>query len=146
MYTGFLHLHNFLRWLILLTGFLSIFMAWRGWLGKKNWTNFDNIFGITFTSLIDVQLLIGLALYFFLSPLTRVAFNDFGGAMKNPELRFYAVEHILAMIFAVVIIHIGRIRSKNASTPERQHRVAAILYTIGLILILSVIPWGRDLL
>ena len=145
MYIGFLHLHSFLRWLILLTGFIAVFMSFRGWLGKKDWTNFDNILGTTFTSLLDVQLLIGLVLYLFLSPLTSTAFNDFGAAMKNPDLRFYAVEHILAMIIALVIVHLGRIRSKKADLPVMKHRAAAVFYTIGMILILSVIPWARFL-
>ena len=65
--------------------------------------------------------------------------------MENAQLRFYAVEHILIMIIAIAVIHIGRSKSKKAPTQLKQHRSAAIFYTIGFILILSSIPWDRAL-
>jgi hypothetical protein len=63
--------------------------------------------------------------------------------MKNSALRFYAVEHILLMIIALVLVHIGRSKSKKAVAPWKKHRVAAIYYGIALVLILAAIPWDR---
>jgi hypothetical protein len=145
MYQGFLHLHNFLRWLILLAGLLTVIKAFIGWLGSKNRTNLDNILGVTFVSLLDLQVIIGFVLYFILSPVTRTVFHNFGAAMKNPGLRFYAVEHILTMVIALVIIHLARNKEKRAATDEVKHRVTAIFYTIGLLFILVAIPWDRAL-
>jgi len=145
MYPIVLQIHNILRWLILLTGLISMIMAYRGWFGKKKWTNTDNILGITLASLSDLQLLIGLVLYGLLSPITKAAFADFGSAMKNDDLRFYAVEHILVMVIALVIIHLGRIKAKKASDDIRKHRTSAIYYTIALVLIIASIPWSRVL-
>lgn len=142
MYTGLLHTHNLFRWLVLIAAVLAIGFAFAGWFGKKDWKKTDNVLGLLFTIFIDIQLLVGLILYF-VSPLTRAAFADFGAAMKNAPLRFYAVEHILMMIIALVIIHIGRSKSKKAKIPFRKHRAAAIFYTIGLVIILAAIPWDR---
>ena len=146
MYSGLLHLHNLLRWLILIAAAIAIFNAYAGWFGNKEWKKRDGFFGLLFTIFIDFQLLVGIALYVFFSPTVKIAFNNFGAAMKNTELRFYAVEHILIMIVAVAVIHVGRSKSKKAGTPEKQHKMAAIFYTIGLILILSAIPWSRALI
>jgi len=84
-------------------------------------------------------------LYFFVSPLTKAAFANFGAAMKNADLRFYAVEHILMMLIALVVVHIGRSKSKKAKTPVQKHRISAIFYSVALILIIIAIPWNRDL-
>jgi len=68
MYTGFLHLHDTLRWLLLVSLVITLVKYLAGWLGNQPWKKVDNILGIVFTSLMDLQLLTGLVLYFFLSP------------------------------------------------------------------------------
>lgn len=146
MYTGLLHTHNLLRWLILISALAAIILAFVGWLGKKEWKKSDNLAGLLFTIFVDIQFLTGIILYAFVSPVTKAAFADFGAAMKNADLRFYAVEHIVIMIIALAVIHIGRSKSKKAVTPGKQHKTAALFYTIGLILILSAIPWDRALM
>ncbi len=146
MYTGLLHTHNLFRWLILIIAIIAIFSAFAGWFGKKEWKKQDNLLGLLLTIFIDIQFLTGIILYAFVSPLTKAAFADFGAAMKNADLRFYAVEHLAVMILALAIMHIGRSKSKKAVIPEKKHKTAAIFYTIGLILILSGIPWSRAFL
>jgi len=146
MYTGLLHTHNLFRWVVLIVAVLAIGFAFAGWLGKREWKKTDNVLGLLLTISVDIQLVIGMVLYLFVSPLTKAAFANFGAAMKNADLRFYAVEHILLMIIALVVIHIGRSKSKKARIPIQKHRAAAIFYTIGLIIILAGIPWDRALL
>lgn len=143
MYTGLLHAHNGFRWLVLLALIISVVLALTGWLGKRKWKKTDNLFNLLLVIFTDIQFLLGLVLYVFVSPMTKAAFHDFGAAMKNSELRFYAVEHILLMVVALVLIHIGRSKSKKASSPEKKHRVAFTFYTISLALILTGIPWSR---
>lgn len=143
MYTGLLHTHNLFRWLVLLAILAAIIMAFVGWLNKRKWQKSDNMVGLVLMIFMDIQLLVGLILYALVSPLTKAAFNDFGAAMKNPDLRFYAVEHILMMIVALVLVHIGRAKSKKALEPWKKHRAAAVYYTISLIVILAAIPWDR---
>ena len=145
MYTGLLHIHNMFRWLVLIVLVLAIIFAFAGWFGKKEWTKRDKLTGLILTIFMDIQFLVGLILYAFVSPLTKAAFADFGAAMKNADIRFYAVEHILMMLIALVLVHIGRSKSKKATTPEKQHRAAAIFYIIALLLIVAAIPWERSL-
>lgn len=146
MYTGLLHTHNLFRWLVLITLLLTLIFALSGWFGKKNWTKRDNIAGLLLTIFTDIQLLVGLVLYFFASPIVKTAFADFGAAMKNADIRFYAVEHILMMIIALVLIHIGRAKIKRINADWKKHRAAVAWYGISLVLILAAIPWERAFL
>lgn len=146
MYTGLLHTHNLLRWFVLIAFLIVLILAFRGWFGKRNWTKPDNLMGLLLTIFMDLQLVIGLILYLFISPFTKAAFADFGAAMKNADLRFYAVEHILIMIIALVLVHIGRVKSKKALLSVQKHKSAAIWYGIAFILVLAGIPWDRALL
>lgn len=143
MYTGFLHLHNTLRWLVLLSLVITLVKYVSGWLANQSWKKTDNILGIVFTSLMDIQLLTGLVLYFFLSPVTKLAMSDFGAAMKDPGLRFYAVEHFSMMLIAVILVHIGRAKSKKAKTDLAKFKTATIFFLIALVVILAAIPWNR---
>mgnify|MGYP000886282513 FL=1 len=143
MYTGFLHLHDTLRWLLLLSLVTTLVKYLIGWFGNQRWKKTDNLMGIVFTSIMDVQLLVGLVLYFFLSPITKLALNDFGVAMKNADLRFYAVEHIAMMLIAVALVHIGRAKSKKATSDLAKFRIATIFYFLALVIIMAAIPWGR---
>ncbi len=143
MYTGFLHLHDVLRWLLLVSLVITLVKYLAGWFGNQPWKKVDNILGIVFTSLMDLQLLTGLALYFFLSPITKLALSDFGAAMKNADLRFYAAEHLSMMLIAVVLVHIGRAKSKKAKTDQGKFKIATIFFLIALILMVVAIPWTR---
>lgn len=143
MYTGLLHTHNLFRWLVLIALVLAVLFALTGWFGKREWNKKDNITGLILMIFMDIQFLVGLILYALVSPITKAAFNDFGAAMKNADLRFYAVEHILMMVIALVLVHIGRAKSKKDVAPWKKHRSAAIYYGIALVVVLAGIPWDR---
>jgi hypothetical protein len=143
-------LHSLLRWVVLLAGIVAVGRGFMGGKGKR-WTEADSRAGLLFITVLDLQFLIGLLLYVFLSPTVRTAFLNFGGAMKDPMLRFFAVEHIVGMVVAIALAHIGRARTKKAVTDDKKFRAAVIFYTLAMIVILLSIPWpgmpaGRPLL
>jgi hypothetical protein len=140
MYSAVLLIHSWLRWAVLLAGLVAVFRGIGGWSGTKQWTRVDERAGFWFILTLDLQVVIGLYLYGFLSPFTTEAFNDFGAAMKNAALRFWAVEHVAGMVIGVALAHIGRARSRKAPA-ARKHRVAAIFFGLALLLILASIPW-----
>lgn len=141
MYAALLSTHNTMRWLVLLMAGFALYRAYSGWLGKKPFESTDNKAGTFFIASLHLQLLIGLVLYF-VSPVVQAAL-DSGEVMKNPAYRFVAVEHISSMILGIVIAQVGRIRSKKAATDELKHKRAALMFTAGLLIILSRIPWDR---
>ena len=130
MYGLLLLIHSWLRWAVIAAGVAA---AVRG--GTREGTA-----GKWFIILLDIQLLIGLLLYFVFSPLTKAALSDFGGAMKVSQLRFFAVEHAFGMLIGLVLAHVGRKRITRAA-PERRARLAMIFYGLALLAILVSIPW-----
>jgi hypothetical protein len=141
MYLPVLVLHSLLRWLVLFAGVLAVSRALTGILGPRPWTPTDARSGRLFVLSIDVQTLLGLVLYGILSPITKGAFEDMVVAMRNSTLRFWAVEHIAMMLVALVLAHIGRARSKAASSDAAQHRQAAIFFTLALVIVFMAMPW-----
>ncbi|MFN5381000.1 MAG: hypothetical protein ACK5CD_08535 [Bacteroidota bacterium] len=141
MYSGLLHTHNLLRWFVLIFALVAIYRYVTGLTGKKTFTSSDNMWGALYVGSLHLQLVIGLILYFFLSPITEFAMKDMGRTMKDPVLRFWGVEHISMMILAVVIAQVGRIISKKKQTDEQKFRIGAVYFTISLLLILMSIPW-----
>ena len=142
MYTFMLNLHNYLRWAVLIIGLIAIVLAWAGVASRGRWTPQQVSLGRWFTSAFDLQVLVGLLLYVWLSPVTTGAFSDMGAAMKNSGVRFYVAEHALLMIVAVVLVHIGAARARKKDSPLQ----VAIFYTLALVAVLAVIPWDRALL
>jgi hypothetical protein len=140
-YTIVLTLHSFTRWLVIIFAIYAIYLALSGLLKKTAWTKKDNLAGVLFSSAVDLQLLLGFILYFFLSPITTSALRDFGGAMANNVTRFFSVEHSLMMLVGLALVHIGRALSKKGKTDVQKHQRAAIWFVIALIVILAAIPW-----
>jgi len=146
MYPFVLAIHNIVRWVVLILGIIVVVRGLLGWFGKREWSTTDRKLGVYFTSSIDVQLLVGLILYVFLSPLTTSAFRDFGAVMSNDGLRFFAVEHAFLMVLAVVFAHLGGVYSKRASASKDKFRMAVIWYGLALIAVLLGMPWMRPFL
>lgn len=146
MYEITLTIHNILRWIVLILAVVTIVRALIGWLGKRNWEALDDNLGKYYTISLDIQLLVGLLLYFVLSPITRAAFSNIGEAMGNSDLRFFLVEHFLMMLIALIVAHIGRSRTKKVEGDISKFKNAFIFYGISLVLILAAIPWWRPLL
>jgi hypothetical protein len=141
MYNILLYLHSWLRWAVLLFSLIVIARAYAGWFGKKDYVGADNKSAIFYIASVHSQFLIGLLLYLFFSPITKAAFADFGAAMKNGGLRFFAVEHSLGMLIGVVLAQVGRSTSKKAKDAVTKHKKMAIFATLSLIAILASIPW-----
>jgi hypothetical protein len=145
MYAFILAVHNVLRWIALFLLFFSLVRAYWGWFGKREWTSTDRRAGTFYSISLDIQLLLGLILYFTLSPITRLAISDFGAAIANTDLRFFAFEHFLMMV-AVIFAHVGVATAKRTAEPVLKHRRSAIWFSLSLIAILLGMPWFRPLL
>jgi hypothetical protein len=141
MYPLILAVHSLLRWVVLGFGLLAASRGLTGARRRGEWTPADENAGRWFVIALDVQLLLGLALYLRLSPMTAIAFQDFGAAMGNAVLRFWAVEHIVGMVVALALAHIGRVRTRRAADAARRHRTAVIFFGLALAAIVMTIPW-----
>lgn len=140
MYTGLLHLHNLLRYAVVILLIIAVINAFVGWLSKKPYTPRDNKISLFLLISAHLQLVVGLVLYF-ISPVVQSGLSDMGTAMRDNVLRFWTVEHSLSMIIGIGIITLGRIMSKRGKNDNVKHRRAAVYFVLAMILIFSAIPW-----
>lgn len=142
MYPTLLVLHSWTRWLVLVFGLIAVFRALGGWQGRRPYVGADNGMGAAFVGSMHLQLLLGIVLYF-ISPFGAKAFEVAGGAvMKDPTGRFWGVEHLVTMVLAVVAAQVGRTLSKKATIDTQKHKRAFVWFTVALVLVLLMIPWG----
>ena len=150
MYTALLFLHSWIRWVVILSGIAALGGAVAGVTTRRAWLPVDNLRLVLFSTTLDVQMLIGLILYAFLSPVTRSGFENMSLTMRDPILRFFVVEHLTGIIIAIAITHIGRARVKKTADGNARHRYVLIFVGLAMVAILLSIPWpgmpgGREL-
>lgn len=141
LYSVMVHVHSVGRWIVLLLLLFAIFNSLIA--GRRPFIKSDAKLGLLLTIFSDIMLLIGLYLYF-AGPWGYKQFGNFasfGEMMKNPAARFFAVEHQVGMLIAIVLIHIGKAQGRKAMSDAAKHRRTMIFYLLALLVILVSIPW-----
>ena len=142
MYPIFLIIHNLMRWVVVILAIYALVRIYMGVFGKREFTETDRK-ALSFYAIgMDVQLLLGLILYFFLSPLTTAAMGNFGAAMSDSNLRFFAVEHILLMVVAVILAHVATVMARRGATSSAKFNRAAIWLTLSVLAVAVAVPWA----
>jgi hypothetical protein len=150
VYSLTLILHSWGRWVVLALLVAATIRAIGGRAAGRAWTAADRRANMLAVVSLDVQMLLGLLLYLFLSPFTTDALKDFGAAMRTPTLRYWAVEHVALMVGALIIAHVGNVLARKAPTDSSRHLRGAIFFGLALVLALMGTPWpgltnGREL-
>ncbi|SHF78738.1 hypothetical protein SAMN05444483_102381 [Salegentibacter echinorum] len=142
MYPTVQFIHSYWAYLVVLVLFVASINAIIGYASNKEYgaTNFRIAL---FTLIIShIQLLIGIVLYF-VAPYFQVLLEKgMGEVMGDSTLRLYIMEHPLMMIIALVLITIGYSKHKSKLTSKPKFKTLAIFYTLGLLVMLSRIPWS----
>jgi hypothetical protein len=142
MYSTVLLIHSWLRWLAFVAAVGTVFAAVRNQVAGPSST--ADRWGLISMMALDLQMLLGLILYLALSPFTSEAMQNFSAAMLNPQLRFWAVEHVTMMFGAVILAHIGRVLARKASTPRSKRIRILICFGLAIVLMFVGTPWpGR---
>jgi hypothetical protein len=139
MYTTVLLLHSWIRWIALVAVVGATLAAVRGKVGGT--TSLADRWGLAAVTTLDIQLLLGLILYFVVSPNMLEIRAHFGEAMKNPQLRFWAVEHISAMFVALILVHLGRVLARKAKTPAAKRTRLLVCFGIATVAMFLGTPW-----
>lgn len=142
MQTGLVHLHNLLRWVILILLVFSIIKSYTGWQQKKIFTSGDKKVWLFTMIAAHTTLLIGLYQW---------AFGRYGvfvtslpegvSVMKDKFFRFFWIEHPTGMIISIVLITMGHGMAKKAVPDETKFKRAFWYFTIALLVILITVPW-----
>lgn len=141
MYSGLFHTHSLLRYFILAALIVVIVKAVISLINKQPYTKVDNRIGLYLFIFTHMQLLIGLILYF-VSP--QVKFGS--DTMSDKLTRYWTVEHLTAMIIAVVLITLARTSIKRMTDDSGKHRRLLIYNAMALAIIVgTILMSGRGL-
>ena len=139
-YVVVLTIHSWMRWAALTLGAAATANAFVGRRenparpGRSRWDTF-------FMAAVDLQVLLGLFLYFGLSPSTTAGMNDLQAALHTPVLRFWTITHVAMMFGAAVLVRVGRVLAMNAPTPEARRTRRGIAFALALLIMIAGIPW-----
>lgn len=140
-YSVMLHAHSVGRWIVLLLLLFAIFNSLIA--GRRPFIKSDNRLGLLLTIFADLMLLIGIYLYIVGDRGYKMVqeVGGMGAVMKNAVARFYVVEHMVGMLIAIILIHVGKAQARKALSDRAKHRRTMIFYFIALLIILVSIPW-----
>jgi len=140
LYAFLLHLHSVIRWIVLLLLLVAIFNSLVA--GNRPFIRTDARTGSILVIFADLMLLIGLALWYF-GPRGYKVIQQMGmnAAMKDPYVRFFAIEHLTGMLIAIILLHIGKAQGKKAISDKSKHRRTLVFYLLALLIIIISIPW-----
>jgi hypothetical protein len=134
MYNFVLQLHSGFRFIVMVLLLVAILQSLVGWFGNRPYTNINRKINLFTMISAHTQLLIGLVLYF-VSPFVKFGPNT----MTDATTRYWTVEHISMMVFAIILITIGHSRSKKVLAPAGKHRTIAVFYLLALLVIVLAI-------
>lgn len=142
MYTGLLHLHNILRWVVLILLLVALVRHAMAMSNRRAYTSGDKKINLFLMIAAHIQLLIGLYQWF-AGPLGLKNINNLGmgEVMSNSAYRFWAVEHTLGMLIGIILITIGRGVGKKNLSDLTKHKRTFWFFFIALIVILVTVPW-----
>jgi uncharacterized membrane protein YozB (DUF420 family) len=140
MYTGMLHLHSVLRWAILILLLVALFKSFAD--KNKAFTEGHRKTGLFLLICADLMFLVGVYQWI-AGPwgLKSIQENGMSVVMKNSTLRFFAIEHLVGMLIAITLIHVGYSFSKKNIPDSTKHKRVLVFYGLALLIILVFIPW-----
>ncbi|HRG33738.1 MAG: cytochrome B [Saprospiraceae bacterium] len=142
MYEILLNLHSWLRWLVLGMAVVVIYNNYNGWKSGLVYSDKDKKLNTYLMLLLHSQLVIGLALYFGVSPMMKDIMANFGGSMKDSAQRFWSVEHMMGMVIGIIVAQIGASKAKKQSTDAQKFKTGFMWFTIAILIIILMIPFG----
>lgn len=137
------NVHSYLAYIVLILLFLAVANAITGLVSNRMFTMGKDLRLSLFTLILShIQLLVGLILWF-VSASGFSAIKTLGMGGLNSAARLLAVEHPFVNILALALITIGWSRHKRFMEGKKKFKSIALFYGLGLVLILSRIPWTQ---
>lgn len=136
-YTVLRALHSYWRWAVIVSAIVLLVRVLR----RGEWTKADDRASLFYVAALDLQLLLGLVLYFGFSPYFDAFKAGMKVAMHDRNTRFFSVEHQTAMLLVVVAAHWARIKAKRAVDAAAKRKALLVaLVVLGLALAFAM-PW-----
>lgn len=139
-------MYLFLNYLHIITSslfvFLALFLSVRsllGWLRNYTFKKMDRLLAKSFLVLLYVSLILGFLLFFWITPFKGIDPQNYKEAVKRASLRFWAVEHLYSMTFALIFSQIGLVFIKKSISDKNRFAYSAFYNGVAtFITILSM--------
>jgi len=143
MYRWLLVAHGIWRWVVIFAGIAAVVCA--SWAWQRRATAFGRcaVCGRLFGIAVDIQVLMGAALYLVFSPMTNVAMRINGAAPSGTDMAFIGTTHALSMIAVLIAVHLSAVIVRRGRDDTARLRRSALCYGFTLLLLLIAIPWWR---
>lgn len=138
MSQGLIHLHNFMRWVLLAATLVTLVRSLMGMMNNQSFNKGHRTSALLMMISADLQLLLGFALYFMNGWSQTLSME---GTMANKVSRYWAVEHMAGMLLGIVLIHVGYSAAKKNIPDAAKHKKLFIFTLIAIIIILASVPW-----
>ena len=136
-------LHSYWAYLVVLLLVIAVINALIGLAKNKNFSDKDLRISLFTLIVIHIQLILGFVVYYVSPYYESMREMGMGATMKDAGVRLYTVEHPLMMILAIILITIGFSKHKKQTTDKGKFKTLAIFYGLGLLFVLSRIPWSQ---
>lgn len=140
MYQTLTLYHSFFRWLVLISLLLAIYRGVRGLLKRSAFGRNDNLIRHWTATIAHIQLIIGITLYS-QSPPVNYFWANKTEAIKNMDVTFFAIIHMILMMTAIAVITIGSALAKRRLSDQAKFRTMLTWFAIALLIIFIAIPW-----
>ena len=134
--------HSVVRWAVLACAAWAAFAALGGLRGRRAFTRKARVPGVALAAVADVQLLLGLSLWLWLSP---------HAVTSGGRSHYWTFVHPLAGIAVVALVHVGSVKARRTLDDAGRWRTSFQFSLAALIVAVLAVPWplfgmGRALL
>ncbi len=136
-------IHSYWAYIAVIILIAAVINAIIGLTQNKEFKDKDLRISLFTLIVMHLQLLIGLGWYFMSPAYKAIKEIGMGEVMKNSGSRLLAIEHPLMMVLAIVLITVGWSKHKKQTTDKGKFKTIAIFYGLGLLFVLSRIPWSQ---
>ena len=136
IYSFAFKIHIFISTITLLAGISTLVMSIHGLSKKREYGRYDFGVSLVFNVALYFQLILGFLIYFVLRSTLEGPLWEVPDTQNDASLRFWAIEHIALMIFALFLTQLGRVFIKKSKGPSRKFRASLFYFGISLLLIL----------
>ena len=136
IYSFAFNIHIFISTITLLAGISTIVLAIQGLIKKREYGRKDLVVSVVFNVALYFQLILGFLIYYLLRSALEGPFWEVPDTQNDASLRFWAIEHIALMIFALFLTQLGRVYIKRSKGPSRKFRASLFYFGTSVLLIL----------
>ena len=135
-----LYIHSVIRYFIMLFAVIVVCQSLVGMMKKQTFKNSNKLPLLLLMLFCDLQLLFGFVLYYYKLIDTNLLTG--GEVMSHTYTRFFGVEHSVAMLVAIICVHIGYATAKKSIADERKFKRIFWCSFIALAIFMAMTPWA----